>query len=94
MKLQISFREPGKGFCKVILSKDEIIRFSCGKARRIPAKKESIFNSIPIKYITSIKITDADKQTCNICNKIHSKLICYECITKLLKPNDNSIDNK
>ena len=84
MKIQISFREPGKGFYKMIISKDEIIRFTRGKARREPIQKGSIFNSIPIKYITSIRIIDST-QICNICKTNKTKLICYECIINTLK---------
>ncbi len=85
MKLQISFREPGKGFYRMILSVGEILRFTRGKARRIPPKKDSITNSVHIKYITSIKLVDTKQSTCSVCRKEDIPVICYTCVENMIK---------
>ena len=84
MKLQVSFREPGKGFYKMIVSEKEILRFTRGKIRRLPIQKDSIFNSVPIQNITSIRIVDGKEQKCDICKTKKSKLICYNCIANII----------
>lgn len=83
MKLLITFRQPGKGFYKMYLEPKAVLRFINGRARREPASKDGISNSVPIKYITSIRAVGVDEPTCPACKKITDKLVCFDCISKL-----------
>lgn len=85
MKLVVIIRQPGRGFYKMYLTGKETLRFSNGKARREPASKDAITNSVPIKYITSIKIIGAGDLQCSVCEQEKEKLICYECIENVAK---------
>ena len=85
MKLLVTFRQPGRGFYKMYLSPSELLRFSKGRARREPASKDGIISSIPIKYITSIRIVGAKESTCSCCEKPSKPLLCVKCIDKIFK---------
>lgn len=82
MKLLITFRQPGRGFYKMYLSSREVIRFTSGRARREPASKDAITNSVPIKYITSIRIVGTEETYCSGCKKPNKQLLCLNCIIK------------
>lgn len=84
MKMLVSFKKPGSGMSKVLLTTEEVLRFTNGVARRIPPNKEGVFNSIPIKYITSIKILETSAK-CGSCGNEDNKLICTDCLEKLVK---------
>lgn len=84
MKLQVTFKKPGLGFYRTLISPGETLRFSHGRARRQPADEENMFNSIPVKYITSIKLVDVPAEVCSVCGKEKSKVVCYDCIVKTL----------
>jgi len=80
MKLLITFRQPGRGFYKMYLSPKETIRFANGRARREPASKDAITNSVPTKYITSIRIVGNGEMYCSKCQKSDHNLLCKDCI--------------
>jgi hypothetical protein len=61
----------------------EVLRFINGRARREPASKDGISNSVPIKYITSIRAVGIDAQSCPACKQETDKLLCFNCISKL-----------
>jgi len=82
MKLLVTFRQPSKGFFKMYISTKEIIRFINGKARREPASRNTITNSVPIKYITSIKMVGIEEPVCSVCQQPNKQLLCIECIKK------------
>jgi len=83
MKLLVTFRQPGRGFYKMYMSSKEVIRFINGKARREPASNDAITNSVPIKYITSIRIVGTEEMVCSGCKKPKQKLLCFDCITAI-----------
>lgn len=90
MKLKISFKEPRRGIYTMYVSPNEIVQFSRGRAKRIPVDKTAIVNTIPIKYITSIKFIDKPSQRCTHCGKEKSKLLCAECILSIWKSPKNT----
>ena len=85
MKLKISFKEPGRGMYTMYVSPGEIVQFSRGKAKRTPPNKKVIVNTVPVKYITSIKIVDSPNQKCSTCGKEKVMLLCAECVLNLWK---------
>lgn len=85
MKLLVTFRQPGRGFYKMYLAPKELIRFINGKARREPTSKDAITNSIPIKYITSIRIVGTEEAVCSACQQPNKQLLCINCITEAAK---------
>ena len=89
MKLKISFKEPKRGMYTMYVSPNELVQFSRGKAKRMPPDKKAMFNSIPIKYITSIKFIDKPSQRCTVCGKERTKLLCAECIIGIWKPRES-----
>ena len=90
MKLKISFKEPKRGMYTMYISPNEIVQFSRGRARRVPPDKKAIVNSVPIKYITSIKLIEKPSQRCTICGKEKSKVLCTECILTMWKPHEKA----
>ena len=89
MKLLVTLRQPGRGFYKMYLSPKEIIRFANGRARREPASKNGITNSVPIKYITSIRIVGTEEAYCSGCQKPNKQLLCLNCIAKVAESTKN-----
>ena len=85
MKLLITFREPGRGFYKMYLSPPEVIRFINGRAKREPPSKNAITNSVPIKYITSIRIVGDKESICPVCKKATTQILCLNCIETAVK---------
>jgi hypothetical protein len=84
MKLVVSYKIPGRGIYKVLLSSKEHLQFTRGRARRVPADSdEGVTNSIPIKYITSIKVLSAQPSVCSACSKEADQLLCFDCIAKV-----------
>lgn len=89
MQVKIRFKKKGAGFYTMVMKDKESLIFTYGKARRVPPDKDSVFNSIPTKYITSLRIVE-NKHTCSICNHTKEKLVCSECIEKMMKSNNSS----
>lgn len=58
MQVIVNFAKPGVGHYQMILKPGEKLQFYRGRARRIPKDDETIFNTVPLKYITSIEIRD------------------------------------
>jgi hypothetical protein len=56
-KVIVRFKKPGAGMYQLFLKWGEKLQFGYGRARRIPKDKESVFNTIPIKFITSIEVS-------------------------------------
>jgi hypothetical protein len=42
----------------MFLNWGEKLKFYRGKAHRLPKDPENVFNSLPVKYITSIEVQD------------------------------------
>lgn len=42
----------------MFLNLGEKLQFYRGRARRIPPDPDNVFNSVPVKYITSIEVMD------------------------------------
>jgi len=55
MPVIVRFNKPGSGVYHMIVKLGERLQFYRGKARRIPPDKDKIFNTVPIKCITSIR---------------------------------------
>ena len=86
MQLQISFRKRnGGGIGRIFILPNELLKFHKGRARRTPSNKQAVFNSVPIKYITSIKLVDKFGMKCSKCDGSKERLICEDCISELLK---------
>lgn len=85
MQIQLSFVHPRSGQSKMLISEKERIQISRGKAIRVPADKESLLNSIPVKYLTSIKILNAKLSQCSACKKASDSLLCYTCIRSIAR---------
>jgi len=94
MQLQLSFIHPRSGQCKMQISEHERIQISRGRVIRVPADKKSLLNSIPVKYLTSIKILDAKLSQCTACKKSTDSLLCSECIMKIAKNEVSKGGNK
>ena len=59
MQVKVNFKKPGAGMYQMFLTWGEKLQFYRGRARRFPKKdKETVFNTVPIKYITSIEISE------------------------------------
>ena len=61
MEVKINFKKPGIGMGSMLLRLGEKVQFYRGRARRIPKDEETTFNTIPIRYITSIEILEDNK---------------------------------
>ena len=47
---------------QMILGWGQKLQFYRGRARRIPKDSETVFNTVPIKYITSIEVPEKPKE--------------------------------
>jgi len=56
----VRFKKPGAGMYVMTLQDNQKLQFVRGRARRIPKDEENIFNTIPIKYITSVQYQKED----------------------------------
>lgn len=59
--VRVNFKKPGAGIYSLFLKWGEKLQFGYGRARRIPKDDESVFNTIPIKFITSVEVTEQPK---------------------------------
>lgn len=55
MSIIVRFKKPDAGMYEMIVQPNEKLQVSYGKARRIPPNKDKIFNSVPLKLVTSIQ---------------------------------------
>ena len=78
--ITVNVKKPNRGFFRIDVKPGEMLVFSNGKARRCPPDKDSVFNSIPIKYITSIRV---EKCGCCKCGKYTAQLVCVPCLQKM-----------
>jgi hypothetical protein len=62
MHIRINFKKPGAGMYQMLLTWGQKLQFYRGRARRIPKDDESLFNTVPIKYITSIEVPPQPKE--------------------------------
>lgn len=93
MHLEIITRSK-KGILKYYIYPEEKLIFKKTKIYRTPPDKESNFNSIPLKNITSIKFVTSEKDVmklCDGCNKKVSKSFCLDCITKMMEKREEKI---
>lgn len=51
----VRIKKPGTGINWMILKLGEYLQFHRGRVRRIPPDKDKSFNTVPAKYITSIR---------------------------------------
>lgn len=95
MQIQISFKHPKRGFYKMYLSGNERLQVVKGRAKRVPVDKKSLLNSIPVQYISSVKMKEMKLSQCPVCKEGKKSLICFECIQKIAKststPNQHQI---
>jgi hypothetical protein len=61
MQVRVNFKKPGAGMYQMILTWGQKLQFYRGRARRIPKDDETVFNTVPIKFITSIELPDKPK---------------------------------
>ena len=62
MQVKINFKKPGVGMGSMFLKIGEKLQFYRGRARRLPKDPETVFNTVPVKHITSIEVQDEPKQ--------------------------------
>ena len=55
-QIRINYKKPGAGMYSLFLQLGERLQVYKGRARRIPKDAESLFNTVPIRYITSIEL--------------------------------------
>lgn len=84
MALQIIMKKPKRGTYKVLLSENEKFIVRNGKLRRLPVDKEGLFNSIPLRSITSMKFVESPRSKCSACGKMIDEVLCLCCIEKAL----------
>ena len=89
MKIKIYFRDKSSSAYVMHIEKNEIVRFLRGRAKRIPPNKSLLVNSVPIKYIKSIRLSD--KNLCTSCKKNKPISLCEDCLKTIWKSSVNKV---
>ena len=58
MQVKVNFKKAGVGMGHILLQIGDRLQFIKGRARRIPKDEETSFNTVPVKYITSIEVQE------------------------------------
>ena len=61
-QIRINFKRPNAGMYQLYLQLGEKLQVYRGRARRVPKNEESLFNTVPLRFITSIELMEKEKK--------------------------------